>query len=366
MPSHSPTAAPAVTALADSGVEIPRTMRAIVQDAYGPAIDVLTVDRVPVPVPSDDQVLVRVHAASIHVGDLVAIEGEPIVARFATGLRKPSQRVPGTDVAGTVVAIGRSVRDLRVGNEVFGWCSGAFAEYACAPAGQFLPKPSNLSFEQASAVGVSATSALQLLRDRSLLGRKVLINGASGGLGSYAVQIAAAFGSEVTGVCGPHNVETLHALGATHVIDYTKEDFADGERRYDFILDNVGNHSLTRTRRVLTEDGILQSNNGTSGGRWFGTLGTVITTAIVSLFTRRQAPPSIKFTNRQDLSVLKALIEDGRVTPLIGRTYPLTEAARAVDHVGEGHARGTVLLSVVSSRGANAAGAPSVQHEGTP
>ncbi|GAA1980030.1 NAD(P)-dependent alcohol dehydrogenase [Microbacterium pumilum] len=323
-------------------------MRAIIQGAYGPAGDVLSLQEVPVPVPGVGEVVVRVHAASIHVGDLVTIEGEPIIARFAFGLRKPRNPVPGTDIAGTVVAVGDTVTQVRIGDEVFGWCTGAFAEYACAAEDHFLPKPANLTFEQAAAVGVSATTALQLLRDRAVFGAEVLINGASGGLGSYAVQIAAAFGAEVTGVCGPGNVETVRSLGARHVIDYTREDFTLGGQRYDFILDNVANHSLARTRGVLTERGVLQSNNGTSGGRWFGTLGTVIKTAAVSKFTRRQAPPSIKFTNRQDLLVLKDLIEDGRVIPLVDRTYPLSQAADALGHVRNGHARGTVVLTIAA------------------
>ena len=347
IPTTTPT--PATTVDTDGEWVAPKTMLAVVQDAYGPAEDVLRLEDVPVPVPGPGGIVVRVHAASIHVGDLVAIEGEPIIARFATGLRKPNQPVPGTDIAGTVVAVGDTVTQVRVGDQVFGWCTGAFAEYVTAPEDHFLPKPANLSFEQAAAVGVSATTALQLLRDRAVFGAQVLINGASGGLGSYAVQIASAFGAEVTAVCGPGNLDTVRTLGADHVIDYTKDDFTLGAQRYDFILDNVGNHSLTRTRRVLADQGTLQSNNGTSGGRWFGTLGTVLKTAIISKFTRRQAPPSIKVTNRHDLLILKDLIEDGRVTPLVDRTYPLSQAADALAHVRAGHARGTVVLTVATA-----------------
>jgi NADPH:quinone reductase-like Zn-dependent oxidoreductase len=325
---------------------MPDTMLAVVQDRYGPADEVLKVERMPVPTPRGDEVVVRVHAASVYVGALVFIEGEPLIARMATGLRKPRARVAGTDVAGTVVAVGDSVTQLSIGDEVFGWCSGAFAEFACAPEIQFVQRPSNLGLEQAAAVGVSATAALQLLRDRVQPGQKVLINGASGGLGSYAVQIAAALGAEVTGVCGPSNMDTVRSLGATHVIDYTRNDFTTDADRYDFILDNVANHSLSQTRRALTDDGVLQSNNGTSGGRWFGTLGTVIATAIVSRFTRRQAGPSIKSTTREDLLALKDLVEAGKVTPFIGRTYPLSQAGQALRHVGEGHSRGTVVLTV--------------------
>jgi NADPH:quinone reductase-like Zn-dependent oxidoreductase len=328
---------------------IPASMRAIVQDRYGHPEEVLKWDEVPVPAPEDDEVVIRVHAASVHVGDLVSIQGEPLIARLATGIRGPKSRVPGTDIAGTVVATGKAVTQLRVGEEVFGWSTGAFAEYVCAGEDHFVPKPSNLTLQQSAAVGVSASAALQLLRDRVKPGDKVLINGASGGLGSYAVQIAKAFGAEVTGVCGPGNVDTVRALGADHVIDYTQDDFTHGDQRYAFILDNVANHSLAQTRRALTPDGVLQSNNGTSGGRWFGTMGTVITTAIVSKFTRRQAGPAIKFTNREDLAALKNLVEAGKVSPLIDRTYSLAQAAEAVNHVRSGHARGTVVITVVAS-----------------
>jgi NADPH:quinone reductase-like Zn-dependent oxidoreductase len=331
-------------------------MRAIVQDRYGSPENVLKLEDVAVPVPLDGEVLIRVHAASIHVGDLVAIEGEPLIARMAVGLRKPKNRVPGTDVAGTVVAVDGGATGLEVGDEVFGWCAGAFAEYASAPADHFAAKPSNLTFEQAAAVGVSASAALQLLRGRLRPGQKVLVNGASGGLGSYAIQIATAFGAEVTGVCSAGNLDTVRSLGAAHVIDYTKEDFTLGNQRYDFILDNVANHSLSQTRRALTPDGVLQSNNGTSGGRWFGTMGTVMKAAVVSRFTRRQASPSIKFPRREDLLVIAALIEAGKVTPLIGQTYRLQEAARAVSRIAGGHARGTSVLTLLDARAASSAG----------
>jgi NADPH:quinone reductase-like Zn-dependent oxidoreductase len=261
------------------------------------------------------------------------------------GLRAPKNRVPGTDVAGTVVAVGDGVTDLHVDDEVFGWCAGAFAEYACAAADHFAPKPSTLTFQQAAAVGVSASTALQLLAGRVHPGQKVLINGASGGLGSYAVQIATALGAEVTGVCSTSSMDTVRSLGAAHVIDYSKDDFTLGEQRYDYILDNVAKHSLSRTRRALTADGVLQSNNGTSGGRWLGTMGTVLTAAVVSKFTRRQAGPSIKFPRREDLVAMTALVEAGKVTPLIGQTYPLAQAARAISQVAGGHARGTIVLT---------------------
>jgi NADPH:quinone reductase-like Zn-dependent oxidoreductase len=321
-------------------------MKAIVQDRYGKPEAVLGLQEIDKPAVKDGEVLVRVHAASVHVGDWLVVTGVPYIARPAYG--KPKGRVPGTDVAGTVEAVGNGVTGLRPGDEVFGWCTGAFAEYASAPADHFVPKPANLTFQQAAAVGVSASTALQLLRDQGKIkpGQKVLINGASGGIGTFAVQIAKAFGAEVTGVCSTRNVEMVRSIGADHVIDYTREDFTRNGHRFDFILDNVANHSLSDTRRVLTPSGKLQSNNGTSGGRWFGTIGTVLKSATVSMFDRRQLGPAIKFANRADLLVLKELIEAGKITPVIDATYALSDTGKALAHVGVGHARGTVVISV--------------------
>jgi len=324
-------------------------MRAIVQDTYGEPAAVLGLQDIARPVVKDGEVLVRVYAASVHVGDVILMRGLPYFLRMATGPRKPKHRVPGTDVAGTVEAVGEGVTQLRPGDEVFGWCAGAFAEYACAGADHFVPKPANLTFEQAAAVGVSASTALQLLRDQGKVrsGQKVLINGASGGVGTFAVQIAKAFGAEVTGVCGTRNVDIVRSIGADHAIDYTHEDFTQGGERYDFILDNVGNHSLSATRRALTPAGKLQSNGGGhSDGRWIGPLGTVIEVLVSSLFARQQLGPSIKLQNRADLLVLKGLIEGGEVTPVIDGTYPLSGTAEAIGHVGAGHARGTVVITV--------------------
>jgi len=324
-------------------------MQAIGQHMYGAPQAVLEIQDIAKPVIKDDEVLVRVHAASVHVGDWMLVRGVPYVLRMASGLRTPKNRVPGTDIAGTVEAVGKSVTRLRPGNEVFGWCTGAFAEYACAGANHFVLKPANLTFEQAAAVGVSASTALQLLRDQGKVqpGQKVLINGASGGVGTFAVQIAKALGAEVTGVCGTRNVEMVRSIGADHVIDYTQEDFTQGGQRYDFILDNVMNHSLSATRRALTPTGRLQSNGGGhASGRWVGSLGSVIKVAAVSRFVRQQLGPSVKFQNRADLLVLKGLIEARKVTPVIDGTYPLSETAEAIGHVGAGHARGTVVITV--------------------
>jgi NADPH:quinone reductase-like Zn-dependent oxidoreductase len=319
-------------------------MQAIVQDTYGSA-EVLEARDIDKPDIADDEVLVRVHAASIHVGDWILMTGSPFVMRLATGLRKPKNRVPGSDVAGTVEKVGSEVKGLRPGDEVFGWGVGAFAEYIHARENQFIKKPANLSFEQASAVGVSASTALQLLRDDGKVqpGQKVLINGASGGVGTFAVQIAKALGAEVTGVTSTKNVEMVRSIGADHVIDYTREDFTEGGQRYDLILDNVGNQSMARTRRALAPTGTLISNGG---GHADGKLGRTVRAMLVSIVVRQQAGPSVKTQNHDDLVALKALIETGKVTPVIDRTYPLAETSAAIGHVAAGHARGTVVLTV--------------------
>jgi NADPH:quinone reductase-like Zn-dependent oxidoreductase len=319
-------------------------MQAIVQDNYG-SHDALRLGDVDKPGIAEDEVLVRVHAASIHVGDWILMTGSPFVMRLATGLRKPKNRVPGTDVAGTVEKVGSAVTNLRPGDEVFGWGSGAFAEYMHAPASQLIKKPANLTFEQASAVGVSASTALQLLRDDGKVkpGQKVLINGASGGVGTFAVQIAKALGAEVTGVTSTKNVEMVRSIGADHVIDYTREDFTAGGPRYDLILDNVGNHSMARARRALAPTGTLISNGG---GHADGKLGRTVRAMLASMVVRQQASPSVKSTNHDDLIALKVLIEAGQVTPVIDRTYPLNETPAAIGHVAAGHARGTVVITV--------------------
>ena len=319
-------------------------MKAMVQDRYGSA-EVLQLAEIDKPVIGADQVLVRVRAASIHVGDAILMSGSPFVMRMATGLRRPKNQVPGTDVAGTVEAVGTDVHGLRPGDEVFGWCAGAFAEYVAASEDHFVLKPADLTFEQAAAVGVSATTALQLLRDDGHVGpgQKVLINGASGGVGTFAVQIAKAFGAEVTGVTSTKNLDMARSIGADHVIDYTREDFRKGGPRYDFILDNVGDRSMAETRRALAPTGTLLSNGGGHAG---GKLSRVIRATLVSMFVRQQARPTVKFQNHDDLEALKVLVEAGKVTPVIDGTYPLRETPAAIDHVAAGHARGTVVITV--------------------
>jgi NADPH:quinone reductase-like Zn-dependent oxidoreductase len=319
-------------------------MRAIVQDSYG-STEVLRAEDIQLPDIDDDEVLVRVRAASIHLGDWILMTGSPFVMRFATGLRRPKNRVPGTDVSGIVEAVGKDVTSLRPGDEVFGWGSGAFAEFVNAEADHFVKKPAGLTFDQAAALGVSASTALQLLRDDGKVrpGEKVLVNGASGGVGTFAVQIAKALGAEVTGVTSTRNVAMVRSIGADHVIDYTKEDFTAGGPRYDLILDNVGNHSMARTRRALTPTGTLISNGG---GHTSGKLGRTVRALIASIVVRQQASPTVKTQNHDDLVALKGLAEAGKVTPVIDRTYRLSDTAAAIGHVAAGHARGTVVLTV--------------------
>jgi NADPH:quinone reductase-like Zn-dependent oxidoreductase len=334
-------------------------MQAIVQDRYG-STEVVQTREIDKPEVGDNEVLVRVHAASIHVGDWILMTGSPFVMRFATGLRRPKNAVPGTDVAGTIEAVGRAVRRFQPGDEVFGWCAGAFAEFASASEDQFVAKPANLTFAQAAAVGVSATTALQLLRDNGNVqpGHNVLINGASGGVGTFAVQIAKAFGAEVTGVTSTKNVDLVRSIGADHVIDYTRDDFTSADERYNLILDNVGNHSMARTRRALTPTGTLISNGGGHAG---GKLSRTLRTLLVSLVVRQQASPTVKTQNHDDLVALKELVETGRITPVIDSTYPLNETRKAIGRVATGRTRGTIVVSVLGSP--EAAGAAS---EGRP
>jgi len=312
-------------------------MKAVVQDEYGPP-DVLELKDIDKPVVGDHDVLVRVHAAAVHPGDYFVMTGVPYVVRLAFGLRKPRNGVPGRDVAGVVEAVGKNVTRFQPGDEVFGWCTtGVLAEYACAEEGNFAPKPANLTLEQAAAVTVSATTALQALRDKGEVqpGQKVLITGASGGVGTFAVQIAKSLGAEVTGVCSTRNVDMVRSIGADHVIDYTKEDFTQGAQRYDLILDNAEAHSLSECRRVLAPRGTYIPNRG-SGGRWIGPLGRIAKARAVSLLARQRLRPFLSKENNEDLVRLKELIESGKITPVIDKTYPLGESAKALAYVAEG------------------------------
>ena len=319
-------------------------MKAVIQARYG-GPEILELQDVARPAIGPYEVLVRVRAASIHVGDVILMAGSPFLMRMATGLRRPRNQVPGSDIAGTVEAVGADVKGLRPGDDVFGWCTGAFAEYASASENQLVLKPAALTFEQAAAVGVSATTALQVLRDDGHVqpGQKVLVNGASGGVGTFAVQIAKALGAEVTGVTSTRNVDMVRSIGADHVIDYTTTDFTAGGPRYDLIVDNVGNHSMARTRRALAPNGLLISNGGGHAG---GKLGRTLRAMLASMIVRQQARPTVKTQNHDDLVALRALVEAGKIRPVLDTTYPLSETPRAIGHVAEGHARGTVVLAI--------------------
>lgn len=322
-------------------------MKAIVQERYGPFEDVLELREVDRPVPGGGEVLVRVRAASIHIGDVYGMQGVPYLFRPMYGLRRPKVRIPGTDIAGTVEAVGANVTRFEPGDAVLGWCSGAFAEYVTVAENSLAAKPSALSFEEASAIGVSAMTALQALRDhlRVTTGQRVLVTGASGGVGTYAVQLAKVLGAEVTGVCSTANVELVRSIGADHVIDYTREDFTRGEARYDRILDNVGSRSMGATRQALTPDGLLLSNGSPVGG-WVGGVGNVFKAMVASMLTRQQARPFVSMPSAGDLAELRDLAEAGQIRPVLDRTYPLDQASRAVAHVAGRHARGTVVLTV--------------------
>lgn len=322
-------------------------MKAITQHKYGSPADVLELEEIDKPLIKDDEILVRVHAASVHIGDSHMTRGVPYAMRPLFSASKAKNHVPGTDIAGTVEAVGNSVEQLGPGDEVFGSCKGAFAEYTTSSEDALTLMPTNLTFEQASAVGTSALTALQALRDQGDIqpGQKVLITGASGGVGTFAVQIAKAFGAEVTGVCSTRNVDMVRSIGADHAIDYTQEDFTTGGQRYDFILDNVGSHSLSDTRRALTPEGTLSANGAPVSG-WFGGLGYFFNAFATSLFVQQQDRPFLSMPNKEDLATLKQLVEAGKITPVIDRTYPLSESAEAIGHVGEGHAQGKTIITV--------------------
>ncbi len=322
-------------------------MKAIVQEEYGPS-DVLRLRDIDKPVIGDHDVLVRVQAAAVHPGDYFVMTGEPYMVRLVFGLRRPGNGVPGRDVAGRVETGGENVDGLEPGDEVFGWSTtGTLAEYTCAPADNFVLKPADLTMEQAATIPMSALTALQALRDIANLqpGQTVLITGASGGVGTFAVQIAKALGGEVTGVCSTPNIDLVRSLGADHVIDYTEVDFTRTGQRYDVILDSVEAQSLSAARRALAPRGTLIPNNG-AGGRWVGPLRRIAKARLLSLFTRQTLRPFLSRERRDDLLVLKELVEAGKVTPAIGRTYPLSQAAAALRHVGEGHSRGKVVVTI--------------------
>jgi NADPH:quinone reductase-like Zn-dependent oxidoreductase len=316
-------------------------MKAIVQTGYG-SPDVFELREIDRPVAKDGEVLVRIRAAALNAGDVFSMRGSPWLARFSVGFPKPKDYVPGWDLAGHVEAVGEGVTHFQPGDEVFASFTRTLAEYACAAEDKFAPKPANLTFQQAAAVPAAATAALLGLRDAGKLqpGQKVLINGASGGVGTYSVQIAKALGAEVTGVCSTSKVDMVRSLGADHVIDYTKEDFVQSSQRYDLVLDNAGSRSPSDLRRVLTPQGIAVPNTGHGGMTY------VFKAYLSSAFSSQQARPFLAVPNQKDLVFLKELIEAGKITPVIDRTYPLSQAAEAIGYLADGHARGKVVITV--------------------
>ena len=323
-------------------------MKAIVQDMYGPP-DVLELRDIGKPVVGADEVLVRVHAAGLDQGVWHQMAGLPYPIRIAGyGLRAPKNPVPGMDVAGRVDAVGDDVTQFQPGDEVFGTCRGSFAEYACARPDRLLPKPASLSFEQAAAVPISGYAALQAVRDQGKVraGQRVLIIGAGGGVGTFAVQLAKAYGAEVTGVASTTKTELVRSIGADHVIDYTREDFADGRNRYDVILDIAGNRSLSHLRRALAPEGTLVIVGGEGGGRWLGGTDRQLRALALSPFVRQKLGTWISKERQEDLVELHELLELGKLTPVVDRTFPLSEVPEAIRYLREGRARGKVVITV--------------------
>jgi NADPH:quinone reductase-like Zn-dependent oxidoreductase len=329
-------------------------MTAVVYDRYGPA-DVLRVQEVEKPLPNDNQVLIKVRAAAANPLDWHYMRGTPYIMRLmGPGFSKPKIQRLGVDVAGEVVAVGSGVTDFKVGDEVFGIGRGSFAEYVRASAKRVALKPANISFEQAAGVPVAGITALQGLRDKGKVhaGQKVLINGASGGVGTFAVQIAKAFGADVTGVCSTRNVELVRSIGADHVLDYTKEDFTKGTERYDVVYDTVGNHSMPELRRVLNAKGIavMIGGGGPGEGNWVGALVQPIKALFYSPFISQKFVFFLADVTRDDLTVLRDLIEAGKVKPVVDTTYPLSRTAEAMQYLERGHARGKVVVAVAGDK----------------
>ncbi len=319
-------------------------MRAIVYRNYG-SPDVLKCEELEKPTAGDNEVLIKVRAASVNALDWRLMRGKPLFARLAIGgLRKPKVTRPGVDVAGQVEAVGRNVTQFKPGHEVFGVCRGAFAEYVCAIEGKLALKPTNISFEDAAAVPVAAITALQGLRDKGRIqrGQKVLVDGASGGVGTFAVQIAKSFGAEVTAVCSTRNVDTARSIGADHVIDYTREDFTRSGQRYDLILAANAYHSIFDYRRVLSQDGVYVM----AGGGGVQILQAMLLGPLLSLIGSKKMRFFMAKINKKDLVLLKGLLEAGKVVPVIDRRYPLSDVAEALRYLEERHARGKVVITL--------------------
>jgi NADPH:quinone reductase-like Zn-dependent oxidoreductase len=324
-------------------------VKAVVQERFGPP-DVLQFVDTDEPTVGATDVLIQVRAASVNPYDWHMLRGDPYVARLmgGVGFTRPKQRVAGADAAGLVTAVGSDVEAVRPGDEVMGWFDGAFADFARTSADRVVPVPAGLTFEEAAALPMAGETALRAIRDVGQVqaGGRVLVNGAAGGVGSLAVQIATAIGAEVTGVCRSANVEFVRSLGAAHVVDYTREDFTQRSGRYDVILDNVGSQPLSRLRQALTPTGKLVANAGGSPGHLFGPIGSILRVAVVNGFVRQQLRPLPSTWTRQDLLDVTALVEAGQLRPVVGRTFALADAAAAIAHVEAGHARGKVVLSV--------------------
>jgi len=322
-------------------------MKAIVRHRYGPP-EALRLEEVEKPVPTDDEVLIKVHAASVNPYDWHFMRGEPYMLRLMAGLAAPKSPRLGADVAGEVEAVGKNVTQLKPGDAVFGTCPGSFAEYACAQATRLAIKPENVTFELVASIGIAALTALQALRDKGHVqpGHEVLINGAAGGVGTFAVQIAKYFGADVTAVCSTRNLEMVRAIGADRVVDYTREDFANRSERYDVLLDLIGNHALSAFGRALKPKGIYVGAGGTTDKWMIGPLISMMTTPLRSAFGNRKFVSVLARINTKDLELIGELIANARLTPVIDRRYPLNEVPAAIRYLEEGHARGKVVIAV--------------------
>jgi NADPH:quinone reductase-like Zn-dependent oxidoreductase len=325
-------------------------MKAISYDRYG-SPDVLKWGETAKPAPADDEVLIKIRAAAVNPYDWHFMRGEPYAVRIAAGgLRKPKDTRLGADVAGEIEAVGRNITQFKPGDGVFGSCKGAFAEYACTSESKLVMKPDNVTFEQAASVPIAAFTALQGLRDKGRIqpGQKVLINGAAGGVGTFAVQIAKSFGADVTGVCSTRNVEMVRSIGADQVVDYIQQDFTKSARRYDVILDCVGNHSFSECRRVLNPSGIYVGAGGTSDNWMIGPLTGAIKALMLSWFVSQKQAMVLAKPSKEDLTIMHDLMEAGKVTPVIDRRYSLREAPDAIRYLEQGHARGKVVITLDS------------------
>ncbi len=327
-------------------------MKAIIQETYGAPGQVLELQEIEKPVPAENEVLVQVAAAGVAIGDWLMVRGLPLIARPSYGLRRPKARIVGLEMAGRVESVGGSVTEFHPGEEVFGWCSGALAEYVAVPQDRISPKPTTTTFEQAAAIPVSASAALQALRDAGQVqpSQHTAVIGASGAVGTFAVQIAKALGSEVTGVCSTRNVELVRSLGADHVIDYTRENIDRHGSRYDLILDLAGNRSIADLRRALLPKGTLVIVGG-SGGSWSMGFGRTLRATALSPFVRQHLKPFFAGTEKDDLTALRELVEAREVRPVVDKKYSLGRSAEALDHVGERHTQGKTIVGIRGATG---------------